>query len=285
MEITTKIGCPVFCAYCPQKKLLEAYSGRSHEFLMSFDTFKTCVDKIPLKENLWFCGMCEPFSNPDCTKMILYARQRGHRISVSTTLAGLNSADIDLLEQISLGGFGVHLPSTEGLEKINIDEKYLEMLTRILESKLPAYFFAHTENVDPRVLPLFRGRNVEIQKRKLITRAGNVESMRRPRKRIGVLRCERGMRSNILLPNGDVALCCMDYGLQHVLGNLLRSDYNSLHQGEEFLKVQKGLRDVSSDILCRKCDQFAREILLIQWMNVFIKRIASMLFIKGAQAL
>jgi len=249
---------------------------------MSFDTFKTCIDKIPLKENLWFCGMCEPFLNPDCTKMILYAGGRGHRISVSTTLVGVSLADIDLLEQMSLGGFGVHLPSAEGLEKIDIDESYLGVLQRVIKSKLPAYFFAHAENVDPRVLPLFKGSDVEIQKRKLITRAGNVGSMRSPRKRIGILKCERGMRSNILLPNGDVVLCCMDYGLQHILGNLLRSDYNSLYQSKEFLKVQKGLRDVSSDILCRRCDQFAREILLIQWMNIFIKRIASILFARKA---
>lgn len=282
MEITTRIGCPVFCAYCPQKRLSEAYSKRSQEFLMSFETFKTCVDKIPTSEDLWFCGMCEPFSNPDCVKMILYARERGHRISVSTTLAGLNLADIDLLESISLGGFGVHLPSAEGLEKINIDEKYLETLERISKSKLPVYFFVHTENVDPRVLPLLKERNRTVQKRKLITRAGNVENMHRPRKRLGVLKCERGMRSNILLPNGDVALCCMDYGLQHILGSLLRSDYNSLYQSEEFLKVQKGLRDASSDILCRECDQFAREALFIQWMKAFIKRMASLIFTKKA---
>jgi len=25
---------------------------------------------------------------------------------------------------------------------------------------------------------------------------------------------------NVLLPNGDVVLCCMDYGLDHILGNL-----------------------------------------------------------------
>jgi hypothetical protein len=246
---------------------------------MSFDTFKTCIDKTPATEGLWFCGMCEPFLNPECSKMIVYAKQRGHGVSVLTTLVGLNSADIDLLEQVSLRGFGVHLPSAEGLEKIHVDEKYLEILKRVLESSLPAFFLIHAKNADPRVLPLLKEKKIEIQRRGLTTRAGNVETMRRPRKRIGALRCERGMRSNILLPNGDVALCCEDYGLKHILGNLLSSDYDSLYKSGEFLKVQRGLRDPSSDILCRQCDQFAREGLLIQWLSIVKKRTESLFFL------
>ena len=45
--------------------------------------------------------------------------------------------------------------------------------------------------------------------------------------------CNRALRMNhnVLLPNGDVVLCCMDFGMQHVLGNLKRQSY------EEILKL------------------------------------------------
>ena len=36
------------------------------------------------------------------------------------------------------------------------------------------------------------------------------------------------MYHNITLPNGDVSLCCMDYGLEHIIGNLLEQDYEDV---------------------------------------------------------
>ncbi len=274
MEITTKVGCSNFCSYCPQKKLITSYSKLSNVFLMSFDTFKTCIDKIPLDEGIWFCGMCEPFLNPECTKMILYAYQRGHKVSVFTTLVGLSLSDVDLLERISFHEFKVHLPSAEGLEKIIVDEKYLKILEMILEGNICAYFLTHAENVNSKVLPLLKKRNIEIHRAGLNTRAGNIENFPKPRKKMGIIRCVRNLHSNILLPNGDVILCCMDFGLQHILGNLLYSDYNSLYGGKEFLKIQRGLWYIFSDILCRHCDGFA-----VQYLHNLKKRIASIILI------
>lgn len=59
---------------------------------------------------------------------------------------------------------------------------------------------------------------------------------------------------NVILPNGDVLLCCNDYGMQHALGNFMTSDYPALHPIEEFLKAATGLADETIEILCRRCD-------------------------------
>jgi len=32
----------------------------------------------------------------------------------------------------------------------------------------------------------------------------------------------------VLLPNGDVSLCCMDYGLDHIIGNLHKQTYEDV---------------------------------------------------------
>ena len=66
------------------------------------------------------------------------------------------------------------------------------------------------------------------------------------------------MKVNILLPNGDVVLCCNDYSQKHILGNLFSSDYESLFKSDEYIKVLKGLKDDSLDILCRYCFLYAR---------------------------
>jgi hypothetical protein len=49
---------------------------------------------------------------------------------------------------------------------------------------------------------------------------------------------------NVLLPNGDVYLCCMDYSLKHKLGNLLTTDYYDLF----------GLIDLRTSNMQYRCD-------------------------------
>lgn len=48
---------------------------------------------------------------------------------------------------------------------------------------------------------------------------------------------------NVCLPNGDVVLCCMDYGLENKMGNLLKDNFNNLKRQ-------------SSYELCKKCESF-----------------------------
>ena len=56
LEITTMIGCPLMCNFCPQDNLRDAY-GKEAEKYMSLDTFKTVVDKLPkncrIVQNKW----------------------------------------------------------------------------------------------------------------------------------------------------------------------------------------------------------------------------------------
>jgi hypothetical protein len=48
--------------------------------------------------------------------------------------------------------------------------------------------------------------------------------------------------------------------MQHVLGNMSSSSYDSLFEGSEFLKIRKGIKDESLDILCRHCEQFGSNV-------------------------
>lgn len=61
------------------------------------------------------------------------------------------------------------------------------------------------------------------------------------------------LNSNILLPDGSVLLCCMDYGMKHVLGNLLKETYAEIQQNTEIIRVREGLKTGNEDVLCTKC--------------------------------
>jgi hypothetical protein len=61
---------------------------------------------------------------------------------------------------------------------------------------------------------------------------------------------------NVVLPNGDVVLCCMDYGLSHVLGNLLESDYYELFASPELnrVRIENQKPGFSACTICKSCD-------------------------------
>ena len=258
LEITTRIGCQVNCRYCPQQKLIKAYTRKSPILEMSMETFSTCLETIPTKVALHFSGMCEPWLNPLCTEMVLYSSQRGYAVMASTTLVGMELNDVARLETIPLTRFNIHLPSAgDGGEHIAVDAHYMQVLERIVCSQM---------NVKLRFLGTSLHRDVaaflkhhHIQHVQIHTRAGNQPIPNRPllSERKGEIGCERKFRQNVLLPNGDVVLCCMDYGLQHILGNLRMDKYDTLFQSPEFRRIQQGACDPTSSILCRTCDDFA----------------------------
>jgi hypothetical protein len=272
LEITTGIGCGVACRFCPQSRLSRAYrrrpGGRVH--LMSFEVFAGCVRKLPRQVDIDFSGYAEPWGNPECTRMLLFALERGHDLRIYTTLRGVTRADVDVFAAIPparLKQFSVHLPSRDpGLERHPADPGYLEVLARLIETKIPPLRFnVHGSGPDPKVAGLLAAHGVPLpEPRDTCTRAGNVDlsgiaALRNrppPEKIAGKLGCRRpGWR--VLLPNGEVALCCMDYGLDHVFGSLLEQDFETVFYGAAWSQVERARDDEALDVLCRRCDVWA----------------------------
>lgn len=265
MEITTQIGCKNACSYCPQDKLIAAYPRDNASRRMSFDVFKQCLDKIPAGVDIQFSGMSEPWLNPECTEMLLYAHEQGHKIRVFTTLEGMRLVDIDKFESIPFRGFRVHLPTEASRMNICIDDNYLGLIKRLASSRIANLIFnAHGEDVLPAVNSMLAKEKKRIVQMPLSARGGSVQAshIAVSHRQGKVMGCIRGLKQNVLLPNGDVVLCCMDWGMQHVLGNLLMCEYVDLFTGKEFLKVKQGLQCASADILCKYCDVFTYEAAL-----------------------
>jgi organic radical activating enzyme len=257
IEITTVIGCRNRCDYCPQDKLVRAYKDLGGATRMTLDAYKKILSKIPAGTSVDFSGMAEPWLNPDCTEMILHTHERGYEIAVFTTAVGMNVSDVEKIKSIPFSHFKVHLPDTERYSKIEIDDSYLETLGAIVKSSIRNCAFMTMGTLPPAVKKVI---GKSIRRTKMMARAGNLTNMKdvqQPLRLAGQIRCRScgdSLNHNVLLPNGDVVLCCMDYGLQHILGNLLMTDYESLFSGEAFKRIQQGLDDDSCDVLCRYCD-------------------------------
>jgi len=237
--------------------------------MMDLKTFKALLDRIPLSTGLHFAGMSECFLNPDCAKMMVYAHQKNYRMAVLTTLQGLALTDLYLIESIPFRSFLIHLPTDEasGYDKIRVDAEYLKILDRVSKSTIKVRYMTVAGTVHEKVKALLKDKLKSLLESDkpfsdASTLAGNSDVKSSPVvKKRGVLRCGFNLDLNALLPNGDVQLCCMDYGLQHRLGTLMEADYEALFEGKEFLKVKEGLQDASLDTLCRICE-FAQNVSL-----------------------
>lgn len=263
LEITTRIGCSVNCVYCPQKLLVSRYCDTAEGkpvVEMTLETFKACIDKTPAETRIDFSGMAEPWLNRACTEMVQYAAQKGHPIAVYTTLVGMTKEDFDALREIPMEEFVLHIPDDKSNSHINVTPEYIALLERAIHEEhdgkpIVTGYSCHA-GIHPAILAAIP------KDGKLITelhdRAGNVGDSEyvehaHPKGQVVCINCEAGINHNVLLPDGRVVLCCMDYGMKHVLGNLLHQSWDEIHESEEALRVIAGLSDDTADTLCRSC--------------------------------
>ncbi len=264
MQITTRIGCSVNCQYCPQDLLLKKYFqyNRKRESIMSIETFKKCLDKMPKDVRISFCGMSEPFLNSDCSKMIKMAYESGRTVELYTTLVGTGKKEIEEIVEIPFGFVVLHVADKLGYAHIPLTDEYYELVEFVVNYKrkdgLPFINICNAQaEPDERIAQICSGKYEILTA--LHDRAGNLENesllgKNVPEGEIVCSLCGERLNHNNLLPDGTVLLCDFDYGMQHVLGNLKEQTYEELLLGNEWRKVHAGMKgDTSQNILCRKC--------------------------------
>jgi FkbM family methyltransferase len=232
LEITTilpKSGCPIDCLYCPQDAL-QVYDDPVR--VLTVEDFKKLIDKVPKEIIISFAGFTEPFLNGGCADMIIYAHEQGHKISLFTTAIGMSMDDFFKIRHIPFGsaqgGFVLHLPDVEGYSKHVITPAYMNLLSQIMTSGM-AYQAISMGTPPENIRAMFP----EYTKQAMWWRAGNLNVTGTYNKAdiksgLTTCGCQEKVYHNVLLPNGDISLCCMDYGLKHILGNLHKQEYNDI---------------------------------------------------------
>jgi len=262
IEITTCNICMNMCPYCPQDTLAKQNIGFMH-----LNTFKQCLNNIPVDVGITFSGFTEPFLNPKTSTMMKIAYDNGHAILLHTTLVGMKHSDIDIIEKIKLHNVSFHLPDKERYMRCTVDDHYCSVAKR-MQSLFPKADAHVMGSKHPKLIPIFtQGIHVK-EFKQLHSRANNVNynvtnitdktlTRKRGKIRCDVVRREKmnGVEFNVLLPNGNVALCCMDYGCKHIIGNLLTDQYEDLFKSKEYNRIMQGMDDETIDILCRTCSE------------------------------
>jgi len=84
------------------------------------------------------------------------------------------------------------------------------------------------------------------------SRAGNVWEVQKQQGKFSCRLSQDNFDHNVVLPNGDVYICCQDYCLKHKIGNLYETHYNNLNRSSliDFSNQE------DSEIICRNCEHF-----------------------------
>ncbi len=263
MEITPLVGCSINCRYCPQSHLLKAYKGSREMYL---EDFKEYLLKIPPEVVIVFSGFVEPFLARDSIDMMEYAAGIGRTLHLYTTLSGLTEETFERVKKINFRTVNLHLPDKNGYAKIPLNEQYYNVLEAALEAKKidgQPFIKKASSQCEPEERAFALAKNKVPISCKMSYRAGHLKGKdlvtRVPlNKKDNRIYCSFNLdlTSNVLLPNGDVVICCMDFGLRHVLGNLKIDSYSTIINGEERKNILKGMSvgDVRKT-LCYRCTE------------------------------
>jgi sulfatase maturation enzyme AslB (radical SAM superfamily) len=268
LEITSMIGCPLMCTFCPQKNLRDNY-GKVDDKYMSIETLKTALSKIPRNTRVDFSGMSEPWANPNCTDMLEYTLKEGFTVAIYTTLWGMKLEEvdrvIDILERHSsqIEVVCIHLPDINGnMKGWSYTKEWETIFKKIITLELPCGVTAMTMDKVSRVHPSINHLAQLTGQSFLHTRADslNVEQVKdQPIVPTPTHTAKLTCRStpfydrNVLLPNGDMVLCCMDYNLKHVIGNILKSSYEEIFKTSEVLLKLIEINEAEGHSKCSIC--------------------------------
>lgn len=252
LEVTTNVGCVNKCVYCPQDAFLKAY-GKARKFL-TLESFTECLKKLPDGTEIVFSGFSEPWRNKECISMVLAALKR-FVVVIYTTLVGMKMEDAKKIVGKKFKIFCVHLPNKEKMNQIEITGEYLAVLKKCME--IPNINFNLCGTL-PDEIEAIIGKKEGVTPAMQISRAGILQGFGRTVNHTGPIACPAQEGSdildhNVILPDGRVVVCCMDFGMKYVLGNLFIQDYDSLFTGKTADDIRAGLRG-EKQILCHNCE-------------------------------
>lgn len=264
IEVTPSIGCRVHCKYCPQDILVKRYfkNDKNRKSVMTLDDYKRYLDMLPIDTIIDFSGFVEPFLNADSVEMMIYTAEQKHKMTLYTTFRGLSYEDFQVVKNLPFNYVCIHTPDADGYAAIPMTEEYFTIFKEALVSKkADGTSFIDTANCQsrphPKIVDITNGKlkiYCELQ-----DRAGNLDTnsnVLSHAKNKGEMICSRAPRlnHNVLLPDGTIVLCCNDFGMRHVLGNLNESTYDEIISGISARNIKEAMNkgNVSGNI-CEKC--------------------------------
>jgi radical SAM protein with 4Fe4S-binding SPASM domain len=245
LEFTLTHACPVRCAYCPQDEFIGAYRSLVGPRSTAVNDFKHMLQNVNhTTDNIDFSGYTDSVRNPNWYEIFLHTLEEGYTLTLYSTFWKMTLHDVDRLTE---------LPEFEMVVHTLPDMKYARLYSHLYKqavSRRHKITFIYFTNEEERVLAEI-GRGVDAEQWQAHSRAGKLEVGRTYLD--GPVDCaEERYRSNVVLPNGDVHICCMDFALEHKVGNLLNQTLREIQASprvQGFIDRMRG----AAPSMCNSC--------------------------------
>ncbi len=259
IEITPSIGCAMMCNYCPQLLITSVSKNNKEKNKMDFNEFKLFIKNIPAQTEIHWMGYTEPLLHKDFNKFVMYLHENNFKQQISTTMHGYEISQNFMSSFNKFTKVNFHLPDNKYLMKIKVSDTYLEKLEKAIlfqaqMNKKNITFQVIGEDFEFRVKNLLNKlveKNIILKKNVLIQNfiasrsdAINVDglnftyktSIQSSNKKNKLFYCsDRRLNQAVMLPDGSLNICCMDYSLSGIVGSIKDQHLNDVYSyNDEF---------------------------------------------------
>ncbi len=275
IELTSQ--CNLRCVMCPHPVMQRA------KFNMGFDIFRKIVDNVePYAFFIWLHSLGEPLLNPRVGEMIKYCKERGIKVGLSTNATVLNETNGRKLIEAGLDKIILCMESTEKetYEKIRVGGKFESVknnIRRFLELKkelnsdrpytvvqiiqmkeTQAQIEAFRKEWEPlcdevlvKVFSTWANQVSEIPV--LSEREHRYHKQLKKRQP-----CQLLWRNIVILSDGKVSPCCIDYEGKINLGNAAETPLPQIWNGEPMQKLRELhlTEDYQAAPVCDGCEEW-----------------------------
>jgi len=256
-EVTN--SCNLKCKMCPVNNGMKRKKG-----FINFNLFKKILDENPKVEFGLFFNWGEPLLHPKILEMLTYAKFKGIKTFITTNITLLDSeekmkkfleCDLERIT-ISLDGFEDSYTKIRGYD-YNIVEKRIKDLIRLrnelgLRTKIDINMVIMPET--EKYVPEFHKKWSEVVDR--IQIQPNISFTPRKRK----ARCKEFWRGNvIILWDGKVVPCCVDYEGEMILGNANIEKLSKIWNSNKAKQYRKMHNKKQFPKVCQNCNEYLTE--------------------------
>jgi radical SAM protein with 4Fe4S-binding SPASM domain len=245
LEFTLTAACALMCPYCPQEKYVRGYRMKAGQRNMTFDDYKRMLGNVAhTTRNIDFSGYTEPLHNRHWFDIFQHTLEHGYRVTLFSTLGSASLDDLDRLSELAISRIYVHL-----LDHVAQPDKLAFFIERCRRHHRDLLFIYFDED-GKELAAAFQGR-VSCERWTAHSRAGLVDVGLRYLPG-AVSCCEQRDFCSVVLPNGDVHICCMDFALEYGIGNLLESPLADIHYSDA-ARAFRATMASPRDGICNHC--------------------------------
>lgn len=272
LNITATAKCKANCIYCPQEQFQSAMAGRPP--YLSKEEFASLLPNLADTrfEAFSFGGFSEPFENPDIVALLALAAEQSfvERVSVYSNGESLTPDIVSSMQGIALSrvdischGFDpdAYRRTRRSLSSETVRDNVgflLRNRNNIAELVISITGpFGSTESI-AELETLCQRFDARLERRDLHSRAGllRIGRVREPIPS-GPFRCAKfDFGKPVLLPGGDLSLCCQDFALEDIIGNLHQQSFGDIMTNSPRLRyvldVARG-REEDPSLRCYQC--------------------------------